>query len=71
MNSLIKKYGYPVREENLLKEDYVMYDFLKEDLAEMEDSRLSSKSASRSSSLDDEDMERNAEMVKVQENAGK
>ncbi len=32
----------------------------------MEDSRLSSKSASRGSSLDDEDMKRNAEKLKEQ-----
>ena len=66
IDSLIEKYGFPVREENLLKEDYVMYDFLKEDLTKMEDSRLSSKPVSRGSSLDDEDMERNAEKLKEQ-----
>ncbi len=66
IDSLIEKYGFPVREENLQKEDYVMYDFLKEDLAKMEDSRLSSKPVSRGSSLDDEDMERNAEKLKEQ-----
>ncbi len=66
IDGMIKKYGFPVREENLLKEDYVMYDFLKEDLAKMEDSRLSSKPVSRGSSLDDEDMERNAEKLKEQ-----
>ncbi len=45
---------------------YTEYDFLKDDLAKMEDSRLSSKSASRGSSLDDEDMKRNAEKLKEQ-----
>ena len=60
MNSLIRKYGFPVREENLLEKDYAMYDFLKDDLAKLEKSRLSYQPAPHGSSLDDEDMERNA-----------
>ncbi|MCM1322781.1 MAG: hypothetical protein NC218_01200 [Acetobacter sp.] len=59
INALIKKYGYPIEERDLLKEDFVEYDLLKQDLEAMETEQLTQKSTPHSSSLDDEDMDRN------------
>lgn len=67
VNALVKKYGYPVNENNLLPEDYYEYDLLKSDLEAMEKtSAQTSKSMPHGSSLDDEDMERNAQKLKEQ-----
>ena len=66
IDSLIEKYGFPVREENLLKEDFALHDMVKDDLAKMEKDYYAYQSQPRGSSLDDEDMERNAERGKVQ-----
>lgn len=67
INKLIRKYGFPVREKNLLEEDYVEYDLLKEDLAKMEARDSVYKTLSKGASLDDEDMAKNAEKLKVKE----
>ncbi len=71
IDSLIEKYGFPVREENLLKEDFALHDMVKDDLAKMEKDYYAYQSQPRGSSLDDEDMERNAERGKSQEKVGK
>lgn len=66
IDSLIEKYGFPVREENLLKEDFALHDMVKDDLAKMEKDYYAYQSQPRGSSLDDEDMKRNAEKLKEQ-----
>ena len=66
IDSLIEKYGFPVREENLLKEDFALHDMVKDDLAKMEKDYYAYQSQPRGLSLDDEDMEWNAERGKVQ-----
>ena len=71
INKLIQKYGFPVRERNLLEEDYIEYDLLKNDLEEMENQDSFYKTSQRVTSLDDEDMAENAEIAKVQRDAEK
>ena len=66
IDSLIEKYGFPVREENLLKEDFALHNMVKDDLEKMEKDYYAYQSQPRGSSLDDEDMERNAEKLKEQ-----
>ena len=66
IDSLIEKYGFPVREENLLKEDFALHNMVKDDLEKMEKDYYAYQSQPRGSSLDDEDMEWNAERGKVQ-----
>ena len=55
-----------MREENLLKEDFALHDMVKDDLEKMEKDYYAYQSQPRGSSLDDEDMERNAEKLKEQ-----
>ncbi len=55
-----------MREENLLKEDFALHNMVKDDLEKMEKDYYAYQSQPRGSSLDDEDMERNAERGKVQ-----
>ena len=64
LNRLIQKYGFPVREENLLEEDFVEYDLLKNDLEQMQKKDVASTSQTHGTSLDDEDMAKNAEKVR-------
>ncbi len=71
IDSLIEKYGFPVREENLLKEDFALHNMVKDDLEKMEKDYYAYQSQPRGSSLDDEDMERNAEIVKVRKDTEK
>lgn len=76
INALVKKYGYPINENNLLPEDYYEYDSLKSDLEAMETtatltSSQTSKPMPHGSSLDDEDMAKNAEIVKRQKDTEK
>ena len=62
INKLIQKYGFPVRERNLLEEDYIEYDLLKDDLEKMEKQNSVYQTLARKTSLDDEDMAENAEV---------
>ncbi len=65
INALIEKYGFPIDEQNLLKEDYYEYDVLKQDLEAMKTAQLAAMPMPHGSSLDDEDMAKNAAIVKA------
>lgn len=68
INKLIQKYGFPVRERNLLEEDYIEYDLLKDDLEKMENQDSVYRTLARKTSLDDEDMAENAEVGEKKQN---
>lgn len=69
VDALIKKYGFPIEEKNLLKEDFIEYDLLKPELEAMKAEKLAQKPTPHGSSLDDEDMAKNAAIVKAQKEA--
>jgi len=69
INKLIKKYGFPIDEQNLLAEDYYEYDVLKPDLEAMKTAQLAAKPMPHGSSLDDVDMAKNAAIVKAKKEA--
>lgn len=69
VDALIKKYGFPIEEKNLLKEDFIEYDLLKPELEAMKAEKLAQKPTPHGSSLDDEDMAKNAAIVKAKKEA--
>ncbi len=69
VDALIEKYGYPIDERNLLKEDYAEYDLLKPELEAMKQNQLAQMPTPHGSSLDDEDMAKNAAIVKAKKEA--
>jgi len=69
VDALIEKYGFPIDEQNLLAEDYYEYDLLKPDLEAMKTAQLAAKPQPHGSSLDDEDMDKNAAIVRAKKEA--
>ena len=55
VDALVKKYGFPIREQDLLEEDYVEYDLLKNDLQSMEKEEPVNYALLRNLSPEDED----------------
>lgn len=69
VDALIKKYGFPIEEKNLLREDFIEYDLLKPELEAMKTEKLAQTPTPHGSSLDDEDMAKNAAIVKAKKEA--
>lgn len=69
IDALIEKYGFPIEEKDLLKEDFIEYDLLKPELEAMKNEQLATKPTPHGSSLDDTDMAKNAAIVKAKKEA--